>query len=511
MQYLLALLPILCVLVLMVGLRWGGQRAGPTGLVIGLIVAALAFGLTPQIAFVSQSRGLLLSIYVLAVLWPALLLYHIVHQAGGIQAVASGLEEAISDHGILLIVVAWAFSGFLEGLAGFGLPVAVVAPILASLGVSPVMAVAAVAVGHSWSVTFGDMGVIFQTLISVTKMDAATLAPPAATVLGIACVACGIAAARILQQGHRWAVVLILGAMMAFTQGFLAISGLPALGALGAGIVGVGGGVLLGNPRKVRRQPMSATAQSRAGQSLALRYALITYGGLTIAMSAISLIQPLRSLLTPVVWQPDFPEVVTTSGFVTPAGPGQIFRPLLHPGTIIFIVAIISYVIHRRQKLLPPLAWRSALQSTWRAAAPSSIGILSMVGLATLMDHCGMTILLAQGLSAVMGSAFPIVSPLVGMLGAFATGSNNNSNVLFGSLQKSAAILLSLDPRLLLALQTAGGSLGSMIAPAKIIVGCSTVGLSGRDGDVLKQTLPYGIAIGLGIGILALVGTIIVR
>lgn len=118
-----------------------------------------------------------------------------------------------------------------------------------------------------------------------------------------------------------------------------------------------------------------------------------------------------------------------------------------------------------------------------------------------------MTLLLAQGLSTVMQSAYPLAAPLVGMLGAFATGSNNNSNVLFASLQKNAAILLGLDPRWLLAAQTAGGSLGSMIAPAKIIVGCSTVGLKGRDGEVLRTTLLYGLVIGILIGVVALVIT----
>ena len=54
------------------------------------------------------------------------------------------------------------------------------------------------------------------------------------------------------------------------------------------------------------------------------------------------------------------------------------------------------------------------------------------------------------------------------------------------------------------AAQTTGGSLGSMIAPAKIIVGCSTVGLRGRDGEVLRVTLPYGLAIALAIGALTL-------
>jgi lactate permease len=189
---------------------------------------------------------------------------------------------------------------------------------------------------------------------------------------------------------------------------------------------------------------------------------------------------------------------------VTSAGAGQAFRFFLHPGSAITLVALFSYWFYRRQGHCPAGTWRTVLKSTWRSAAPSSVGILFMMGLAGLMDHCGMTMLLAQGLSAVVGAAFPLVSPMVGILGAFATGSNNNSNVLFGSLQKSAALLLSIDPRILLAAQTAGGSLGSMLAPAKLIVGCSTVGLDKHDGEVLRHTLLYGLGIGLALGLFAL-------
>src|SRR5919197_1415596 len=116
MQYSLAALPILFVLALMLLLRWGGQRAGPAGWLAGIVVAALAFGLTPQVLWVSQAKGFLLSLYVLAVLWPALLLYNVVNQAGGIRALAQILERAITDRPLLLVVLAWAFSGVLEGL-----------------------------------------------------------------------------------------------------------------------------------------------------------------------------------------------------------------------------------------------------------------------------------------------------------------------------------------------------------------------------------------------------------
>jgi lactate permease len=495
MTYFLAVLPILVLLGLMVLLRWGGQKAGPAGWLVGVLVAWLAFGLTPQVWWVSQARGLLLSFYVLLVLWPALLLYNLVNEVGGIRAVASGLSGLISDRGLLWVVTAWAFSGVLEGLAGFGLPLAVVAPMLVALGVQPVIAVAAVAVGHSWSVTFGDMGVIFQTLVGVSKMDGAELAPPAALILGVACLACGMGAALLLGQGRKWPWVLVLGGVMAAVQYGLVVSGLTPLGSLGAGLAGVGAAVLVSRRGAEKRLGLKPDRSLKA--------ALGSYGGLAVWMTLMVLIRPLNAWLAGVIWQAQFPQVSTLQGFVTPAGGGQVFRFLVHPGTSILLTACISYGVYRWKGILEPGGGRRALAATWHAAAPTSVGIIAAVGISALMDHCGMTQLLAQGLSSALGAQFPLVSPLVGILGAFATGSNNNSNVLFAPLQKSAAMLLGIAPALLLAAQTAGGSLGSMIAPAKIIVGCSTAGCRGRDGEVLRLTLPYGLITGLLVGVLA--------
>lgn len=113
-----------------------------------------------------------------------------------------------------------------------------------------------------------------------------------------------------------------------------------------------------------------------------------------------------------------------------------------------------------------------------------------------------MTQLLADGLVIMMQSTYPLVSPFIGILGAFTTGSNNNSNVLFIPLQKSIAAILGISPAWLVASQTAGGALGSMISPAKMIIGASTVGFSGSEGEVLRKTLPYVLAIGLAIGLI---------
>ncbi len=499
MHYLLAASPILIVIALMLLGRWGGQRAGPVGWLAGIVVAALAFGLTPEVLWVSQAKGILLALYVLVVLWPALLLYNIVRQAGGIDALAGALQRAIRKRSVLLLVVAWAFSGALEGLAGFGIPIAIVAPMLVGLGVMPVTAVAAVAVGHAWAVTFGDMGVIWQSLVAVTGIEPATLAPAAALMLGMACLLCGLAAARILRHNVAWPVVAMIAGVMAGVQALLALIGLTPLAALGAGLAGIAAAVWLG---RARDPEADQAAQSGAidSQSAALWPTLAVYGGLGVLMTVLIGVPPVKAALDSVVWRAAFPQVSTLNGFVTPAGFGQAFRIFTHPGASILLAAMLSALFYRWVGLGNLAGWGEALRATWRAAAPASVGILSMVGLSALMEHCGMTLLLAQGLSALMAGAFALASPLVGILGAFATGSNINSNVLFGPMQKSVAGLLHIAPAVLLAAQTTGGSLGSMIAPAKLIVGCSTVGLAGRDGEVLRITLPYGVLIGLALG-----------
>jgi lactate permease len=116
------------------------------------------------------------------------------------------------------------------------------------------------------------------------------------------------------------------------------------------------------------------------------------------------------------------------------------------------------------------------------------------VGLSVIMSHSGMTNILAMGLSQVFGAAlYPLVTPFIGALGAFITGSNNNSNVLFAALQQRTAELLGLSVSLTLASQTAGGSLGSIMAPAKVIVGASTVGLGDRESEVMGKIIIYGL------------------
>jgi lactate permease len=186
--------------------------------------------------------------------------------------------------------------------------------------------------------------------------------------------------------------------------------------------------------------------------------------------------------------------VSTAFGWETPAEAGRKLSLFGHPGAILLYTSLIAYVIYQRAGYYQPGAAQRIGRKVTKGAVSSSLGIAAMVGMATIMSHAGMTNLLARGISESVGAAiYPAFAPLIGALGAFMTGSNTNSNVVFGQLQQQTAQLLGLSVTLIVAGQTAGGALGSVLAPAKVIVGCSTVGLGGDEGKVIGRMLLLGL------------------
>ena len=517
LTWLLAFLPILVVLVLMVGFRWGGKKAGPVGWAVAMLVAWIYFDAGPDLLLVSQLRGILLTLYVLYIIWMALVLYRVVDEAGAITVIGQGIARLTAEPTMQLLLLAWAFSAFLQGVAGFGVPIAVVAPLLIGLGFAPVVAVASVAIGHSWSVTFGDIASSFQALMAATGLPGEDLASWSSFCLGIACFGCGIAAAWAYQKGSSlrkgWPALLLMGVAMAGVQAGLAMSGLWNLAGFGAGLAGLAVGALVARLPRYQvagdtddgagRVEVPVASEDLGGRKpLPLWMALAPYLLLIVVVTAAELWPWLHDTLNQIKLQLRFPEVQTGYGWTTEAGTGRTISVFGHAGALLAYVALIFFAVYSWSGYYTAGVGRRIVQRTVKSAVPSSIGIATMVGMAVVMDHAGMTYVLAAGLGNAAGPLYPLVAPYIGMLGAFMTGSNTNSNVVFAPLQQQAAELLGISVAVILAAQTTGGALGSMLAPAKLIVGCSTAGLAGEEGKVLKKTLAPGLIIAGVVGVL---------
>ena len=429
-----------------------------------------------------------------------MLLFHIANEAGAVQIIADSLMKITSDRTMQGLLLGWLFVSFLQGMGGFGVPVAVTAPILVGIGFTPIQAVLMASLGHGWAVNFGSMATSFQTMIAITGLPGEYLAHDAALLLGLSALICGALVAFVAsgwkQMLKSLPVIALLSVVMGVVQYLLATNGIWTLGATGGAMVGLAVGILI-LQLPIYKNNHAETGQVQAGsqvkQQPSLIAALSAYAILVVLAFTFNLIPEVKEFVNQLKIILPFPELQTSLGWITPAGNGRAIRVFGHPGAILFYSSLISYFIYKRLGYYKTGAKRRILKNVTKGAIKSSLGILSMVGMAIIMSHCGMTNLLAKGLSQSFGKTFyPAMAPFIGALGAFITGSNNNSNVLFAVLQMNTAEYLGLSIPLILGAQTAGASLGSIFAPAKVIVGCSTVGLGNQEGMVIGRIIAYG-------------------
>jgi lactate permease len=222
-------------------------------------------------------------------------------------------------------------------------------------------------------------------------------------------------------------------------------------------------------------------------------------------------IPAVADLLDRVTIRAQFPELVTGRGWVNPAGEGRTISIFGHSGALLVYSSLAAYALFCLRRAFRPGAARAIARGVAKRALPASLGTATVIGMAVTMEAAGMTYTLADGLARVAGRAFPAVSPFIGALGAFMTGSNTNSNVIFAGLQDQVAQLIAVSPFIILAAQTAGGAIGSAFAPAKIIVGCSTVGGQGTESAVLRAVMRYGLVIVAGLAVASIVLAYVVR
>lgn len=500
---LLAGLPIVVVLYLMVGRQWGGSQAGPAGWATAVLVSLLFFGAGWRLQFVAWGKAIFLSLFVLYIIWMALLFYHTVNEAGVITAIGRELPGLAGDRPAQALLLAWIFGSFLQGATGFGVPAAVVAPLIVGLGFAPNLAVVMALLGHAWAVTFGSLGSSFLSLMAATGLPGEMLAGPSAWMLAIGAFGCGFGvlwmAGGVTAVRQRGLFLLVFTVIMGATQYGIAVAGLWTLAAFGAGLVGLICAIAYFT-RTAGATDFNAARLLRAFRPYVVLIVVIVLGQLVF-----------NTILDAVQLAPVFPAVSTEFGWSTPPEAGRSISVFGHAGALLLYVSAITFIWYRRQGVLPEAESRDydgrlILRKTLKGSIKPTIGIYALVAMALTMEHAGMTQMLAQALSANTGALFPALSPFIGALGAFMTGSNTNSNVVFGQLQQQTAVALNLSVPLILAAQTAGGAIGGLFAPAKVIVGASTVP-GASDGEVLKLATVWGLGITAVIGLVALLLT----
>jgi lactate permease len=503
-NFLLALIPILLILVLMLGLRWSAVNASIAGYMAALLIAALFFGSGIELLAYAHLKALLASLDVLLIIWAAFLFFRVTDEAKAITRLGEALPHLTADRGMQALVIGWAFASFLQGVGGFGVPVAVVAPILVGLGFTPMSAIIIPSLGSGWAVTFGSLGSSFQALLATTGLTSPELAFPAAVFLGVAAMFTGLMVMHVLEGWPgvvRLAIpALVLGVVMGVVQLLVADKGPWNT----AAFVGSMAGLLVSfGLARIYRGEQSGNGKLNL-KVLAL--AVSGYAILVIVTLGIQMVPSIKQLLGGIVIKVNIPELETNLGYITPAKATKAISLLNHAGAVLLYASILAYVVYWMFKSYQVGSIKRILTGTVKRVKAPSISITLMVCMAVIMELSGMTAALAKGLAQFTGVFFPLIAAWIGALGAFMTGSNTNSNVVFALLQLRTAQLLGYTAAIILAGQTAGAALASVAAPAKVVVGTSTADLAGKEGEVMRRMLPYVVVLVVLISLLTALG-----
>ncbi|GKY86858.1 L-lactate permease [Sinisalibacter aestuarii] len=518
LQWGLALLPIAVLMVLMVALRWTAPQAGAFGMFAAAGISLLAFRTPLETLAVGGAKGVWDALFILYVVWPALLLYQVTDQAGGYEALRRGITRFSNNELFVVLALGWVFSSFLQGIAGFGTPIAVVAPLLVAFGVRPIYAVAIPIIAHVWAKFFGTLAVGWLATLQVVDLaDEAEVAFQTGLLLIIPVVLGGFTVVWMYGRGpalrHAWPLVLIIAAIHGGGQAVMTLvdpvlsTFIPATLALLALYPLSRWKRYADLPDTITDRPAMRTVRAHGAVEAAapmsfamsfLPYILLT--GLTIGALVI---EPLNAVLGRFSVGLPFPEATTGYGVVRAAAePYSPIAPLTHPGTFLILTSVVTWMIYRARgyyaaQALPEggeAGERSVMRALLADAIPASVPVIAFLAMAQIMNHSGQNDVLALGIAAVAPAmAFAFLSGSIGALGAFMTSSSTSSNVLFSDLQHSVAELKSLPEAGIIAAQSAGGAIGNAIAPANVVLGASTAGIAGQEGAIIRKTLPWTI------------------
>lgn len=515
----LSVLPVAILAYFLIQLRWTAQQAGAVGIFITAAIAFLVFRTPPETLAVAGAKGVWDAIFILLVIWPALLLYQIMDKSGGYEAMRQGITRMSRNELFIIVALGWVFASFLQGIDGFGTPIAIVAPLLVAFGVKPIYAVAIPIVAHIWAKFYGTLGAGWLATLQVVDIDQATTLATAyqtATLIVIQAVLGGFFVVwmygRWAAIRHGWPLVLIISGIQGFGQ-MIAVMIDPVLAAFlpaTAALLALfplsrwkryadpapfieDRPAMLANPVDASRDNVPPMGTAMAF----LPYILLSF----IAVST-SLIEPLRNALASLSFGLPFPAVSTGYGVLVDGTDAySALHPLTHPGAGLLLTAFATWIIFWFRGYFS--AWAQAAQQHTKSivaglietAVPASVPIIAFLIMASMMNHSGQNEVLALGISAVAPAyAFAFLSNGIGVIGAFTTSSSTSSNVLFSDLQITIARLKDLPEATILAAQSAGGAIGNAIAPANIVMGASTAGITGKEGEIMRKTMPWTIA-----------------
>ncbi|WP_461201352.1 L-lactate permease [Anoxybacillus sp. TBDG-1] len=529
----IALLPILTVFLFLVVLKWPASRAMPVALVVTAAIALFVWGTKMNVVAAASVNGIKTAIEIMFIVFGAVLLLNTVKESGAIETIRQGFIHISPDRRIQAIIIAWLFGSFIEGAAGFGTPAAIAAPLLVAIGFPAMAAVLVALIIQSTPVSFGAIGTPIlvgvntglanqeAVMKAIGDMEFTDYLLQIAANVGIIHALVGtfiplimvgmltrfFGKNRSFREGLRvWKFAMLAG--FAFTVPYAIIANVlgPEFPSLLGSLIGLmivvpaaKAGLFMPKDtfdfeqRSAWEQEWIGrlnNEQTNIGQGkkrISLLNAWFPYVLVAILLVITRTVAEVKAFLTG-------ESVTILIDNLFNSGIAIKSTPLYLPGTIFVIVSLVTYVLHR----MDASSYKKAFSDSFKTALSAGSALIFAVPMINIFinskteELASMPLVLAEGVSHIAGSAWPVVAPLIGALGAFIAGSNTFSNMMFSLFQFGTAESIGLSASgaaVVVALQAVGGAAGNMICVHNVVAASATVGLVGQEGSLIRKAL----------------------
>lgn len=527
MYALIAFVPIIVTVILMVGFNWSAKRALPLAWGLACLIAFAVWKMDVRDMAAYTLTGFLSAFETLVIIFGAILIMNTLQRSGAMSAINGMFKGVTQDARILAVIIGWVFGAFIEGAAGFGTPAALVAPLLISVGFPPLAAAMVALIYNSTPVCFGAVGTPTNTafttvrdaitalgddpaawLQALTRWSAFSMAIGAFFIVFVA--VCMLVKLFGRNRSFRDAlpcIPFILFTVAVFDVVYLLVAYCigPELVSLTAALVTLF--VSLGAAKAGFLQPKQVWtfAEKESWDPSWLSTTEVPEpkrNHMPLAKAFLPYLIILAVLVaTRVGWSLGMDWAGNMKAFTVGTGDsGAIlglnwnWAILWNPGVVFVLVGLLTAVLHGMKPTEVAGAWKETAKQVSGAAVALFFGV-AMVNIFRYTNvssdamEASMLLIMAESMSGLAGRAYVLMSPLIGVLGAFMSGSNTVSNTLFASLQFETATLLGLPQVLLVALQNNGGAIGNMICVNNVVFACATTGTAGNEGKIIRTNL----------------------
>ena len=534
MYALISFIPILVTVLLMTVWNRPAKIALPVAWLLASLFGLFIWKMNLLTVAACTVYGFLSSIDVLLVVFGAILIMNTLKYSGAMASINHGFTSVSTDKRVQAIIIGFLFGSFIEGAAGFGTPAALAAPLLVSLGFPPVAAATVCLIFDSTAVSFGAVGTPIATALaqlgqSVSKGFSGSLTFWTALPHGIVGIFLPLIGIFVLvrifgrKENSRRPVLEIIpfalfsGLAFSIPYVLFALFFGYEFPSLLASLIGLIITVFAAKKKFLIPKSDWDFAHQTAIQDTALEHEkrmplLLAWAPyILIALLLVATRIPAFGIKSLINTNAKFPYLLTLNNIFGVDALDFSLKWANIPGVVPFIpVAIITVFLHK----MPLSGAKRAWSETFKQISGAAVAILFGIALVQVMKFSdinesglhNMMVMMAEVLSKTGNSLFIVLSPLIGVLGSFISGSNAVSNLLFTNLQFETAQSLGLSAVLVVAMQVIGGAIGNIICVNNAVAVCATVGISGKEGKIIKTNiLPTAIYTGLIILIFAIV------